>query len=143
MSEERAKPFRLLPEVTPENEHFWRGGAQGELRLLRCGDCRAYVHPPAPVCGGCLSTRLAPEAVSGRAELLTYTVNHHLWIPGFDPPYVVAIVELPEQPGLRLTTNVVGCGPEEVSIGMRLRVVFEEADDGIWIPLFAPEDGTT
>ena len=30
------KPSRLLPQLTPENEHFWCGGADGELRLLRC-----------------------------------------------------------------------------------------------------------
>ena len=45
---------------------------------------------------------------------------------------------LDEQPGLRLTTNVVGCAIEEVSIGMPVRVVFEERD-GVWIPLFAPD----
>ena len=70
MSDDQAKPFRILPEVTPENEHFWRGGAEGELRLLRCSDCAEYVHPPAPVCGGCLSTKLAPEAAMAESFML-------------------------------------------------------------------------
>ena len=139
MSEESAKPFRLLPAVTPENEHFWRGGADGELRLLRCGACGEYAHPPQPVCGGCLSTSLGPEAVSGRARLLTYPVNHHPWIPGFDPPYVIAIVELEEQLGLRLTTNLVGCPEDSIRIGMAVRVVFEEAGEGVFLPLFEPD----
>ena len=60
------------------------------------------------------------------------------WIHGFDPPYAVAIVELDEQPGLRLTTNVVGCEPDQVAIGMRVRVTFEERD-GVHVPLFEPE----
>jgi uncharacterized OB-fold protein len=132
------KPFRLLPEVTPQNEHFWCGGADGELRFLRCGDCRHYVHPPAPLCPECLSRNLAPEAVSGRAVVHTYTVNHQPWIPGFDPPYVVAIVELPEQAGLRLTTNLVRCESEDVAIGMPVRVVFEDLGDGVFLPLFEP-----
>lgn len=135
------RPFRLLPQVTPENEHFWTGGATGELRFLRCRACRTYVHPPAPVCPECLATDLVPEPVSGRARLLTYTVNHHRWIPGFDPPYVVAIVEIEEQEGLRLTTNLVGCPPEEISIGMPLRVRFEARDEGIYLPLFEPAEG--
>lgn len=129
-------PFRLLPAVGPDNEHFWHGGAEGELRFLRCDACRSYVHPPAPVCPECLGRALSPEAVSGRATVHTYTVNHHPWVPGFDPPYVVAIVDVEEQPGLRLTTNIVGCEPDEVSIGMPVRVVFEARDDGIFIPLF-------
>ena len=131
------RPFRILPAVTPENEHFWLGGAEGELRFLRCGDCGYWIHPPAPICPMCLSRSVAPEAVSGRATVFTYTVNWQPWIPTLDPPYVVAIVELPEQDGLRLTTNIIGCPPDEVAIGMAVEVVFEEYD-GIWLPFFQP-----
>jgi len=134
------KPFRLLPAVGPENEHFWQGGRSGELCFLRCAACRTFVHPPAPVCPDCLSRELTPEAVSGRATLHTYTVNHHPWIPGFDPPYVVAIVDIEEQAGLRLTTNLVGCAFEDIRIGMRVKVCFEECEEGIFLPLFEPDD---
>jgi uncharacterized OB-fold protein len=134
-------PFRLLPALTPENEHFWRGGAAGELRFLHCGACDFYLHPPAPRCPRCLSPALTVRAVSGRARLHTFTVNHQPWIPGFDPPYLVAIVELVEQPALRLTTNLVGCAPESPRIGMPLRVRFEALADGIFLPLFEPDPG--
>jgi len=133
------KPFRLLPEVGPDNAHFWHGGAEGELRFLRCQACETYVHPPAPVCPECLSRDLSPEAVSGKARLHTYTLNHQPWVPGFEPPYLVAIVAIPEQAGLRLTTNLIGCDPGDVEIGMPLRVCFEERDEGIFIPLFEPD----
>lgn len=133
-----SKPFRLLPLVTPENEHYWTSGARGELCFLRCGDCGTWVHPPAPVCPSCLSRSLAPAAVSGRARLLTWTVNHHPWIPGFDPPYVIAIVEIEEQPGLRITTNLVNCTPEELRPDLPVRVLFEEREGGIHLPLFEP-----
>ena len=137
---DESKPFRLLPQVTPENEHFWRGGADGELRFLRCGSCGYYVHPPAPLCPECLSRDLAAEAVSGRAVVHTFTVNHQAWIPGFDPPYLVAIVELEEQEGLRLTTNLVKCEPEDVSIGMRVKTLFEDVGDDVYLPLFEPDE---
>lgn len=132
------KPSRVLPQLTPENEHYWRGGARGELTFLRCAACAQFVHPPSPVCPQCLSRELAPAAVSGRATLLTYTVNHHPWIPGFDPPYVIAIVEIEEQVGLRLTTNLVGCAQGEIAIGMPLRARFEDLGDGVFLPLFEP-----
>ena len=103
----------------------------------RCGDCGYWLHPPGPICPECLSKELAVEVVSGDAVLHTYTVNHQSWYPGLDPPYVVAIVELPEQAGLRLTTNLVGCAPEEAVIGMALHVVFEQYED-VWLPFFAP-----
>ena len=134
-----SKSFRILPLVTEQNAHFWRGGADGELRFQRCTDCGYWLHPPSPVCGECLGRASAIEAVSGKAVLLTYTVNHHPWVPGFEPPYVIAIVELPEQSGLRLTTNLVNVESDDIEIGMPLRVVFEACDDDIHIPLFEPD----
>jgi uncharacterized OB-fold protein len=39
-------------------------------------------------------------------------------------PYVIAVVELDEQDGLRLLTNIVGCPVEEVTIDMPVEVDF-------------------
>ena len=131
------QPFRLLPRLTPQTEHFWTGGAEGELRILRCQDCGYWLHPPGPICPICLTKNLAPEATSGRATVHAYTINHQPWYPGLDPPYVVAIVELPEQEALRLTTNLVGIEPEEVHTDLLVEVVFEQYDD-VWLPFFGP-----
>ena len=133
------KLFRVLPRVTDLNRHFWTGGAQGRLVFLRCRACGTYVHPPAPVCPACLSREVAPETVSGRATVATFTLNHQPWVPAPDHPYAIAIVEIEEQPALRLVTNVVHCPPESLRIGMPVRVVFEEHGD-VWIPLFEPAD---
>ena len=135
-------PFRILPRLTDLNREFWTAGARGELRFLRCQACGYYNHPPTPICPICHSKDLAPDTVSGGATLHTYTVNHQPWMPGPELPYVIAIVDLPEQDGLRLTTNIVNCAPEDLVIGMPMRVTFEHhSDDGdeIYIPLFEPE----
>ncbi len=131
------KPFRVLPKVTGRNEHFWRGGAQDELRFLRCRSCRTYVHPPSPRCPDCLGDDLEAEAVSGRATVLSYTLNHQPWVPAADHPYAIAIVAIEEQEGLRLMTNIVNCPAEDVRVGMPVRVVFEEHED-VFVPLFEP-----
>jgi uncharacterized OB-fold protein len=130
-------PFRILPRLTDLNRPFWTGGEDGELRFLRCSDCGYLNHPPTPICPRCHSKALAPHAVSGQATVHTFTVNHQPWMPGPELPYVVAVVDLPEQDGLRLTTNIVGCAPDEVHIGMPVEVTFEHHDD-VWIPLFRP-----
>ncbi|HEX9548782.1 MAG TPA: OB-fold domain-containing protein [Acidimicrobiales bacterium] len=129
--------FRLLPRLTEDNTFFWTSGADGKLRFLRCSKCGYYVHPPSPICPHCLTKTLAPEPVSGRAMVATFTINEQPWIPGFDPPYAIAMVEIDEQPSVRLTTNIVGCPPEAVHIGLRVQVTFEQRDD-VWLPLFAP-----
>lgn len=129
------RPFRVLPRLTPETEFFWTSGADGRLRFQRCTSCGLMVHPPGPICPVCRTRTLEPTPVSGRATVASYTVNHQPWIPGFDPPYVVAIVEIDEQPSVRLMTNVVGCPPEDVEVGMLVQVVFEQYED-VWLPLF-------
>ena len=58
-------------------------------------------------------------------------------MPSADHPYAIAIVEIEEQPSLRLMTNIVNCPVEDVQIGMAVRVIFEEHDD-VHIPLFEP-----
>jgi uncharacterized OB-fold protein len=129
-------PFRVLPEITPSNRHFWTGGAEGELRFLRCGSCRYLIHPPSPRCPRCLAIEVAPHTVSGRATLHSFTVNHQQWLPGTEP-YVVGLVTIDEQDDVRLTTNVVGCAFDDLRIGMALEVTFERQDD-VWFPLFRP-----
>jgi uncharacterized OB-fold protein len=82
---------------------------------------------------------VSPQPVSGRGHVYSFTVNHHRWNDEVDEPYVVAIVELDDEPGLRLTTNIVGCAPDEVAIGMAVVVEFV-AQEQAWIPVFRPAE---
>jgi uncharacterized protein len=129
-----------LPELQFENVAFWTGGARGELLITRCKSCAHWIHPPLPRCPACRSTEVAPTPVSGRARVHTFTVNRHPWFPGQQVPYVLAIVELVEQAGLRLTTRLVEISPEAVLVGMPVRVQFEQVED-VWLPLFRRDDG--
>ena len=131
---------RPSPALTPENAFFWMSGAEGVLKFLQCADCQHVVHPPQPLCPRCLSQHLAPQVFSGRANLATYTINHHQWHPAFAPPYALGIVEIVEAPYVRLTTRLVNCDTERLRMGMPLRVVFESVGDA-WLPLFEPEEG--
>ena len=128
---------RALPTITDRNRFFWEAGRDGTLRILRCDDCGYYLHPPQPCCGRCRSARVAPAEVSGFGTVYSFTVNEYEWVPGFPPPYVVAQVELVEQEGLRLLSNLVGCDADELSCGLGVEVVFARHGD-VYIPLFVP-----
>jgi acetyl-CoA acetyltransferase len=93
--------------------------------------------PVAPVCPYCHSFQAVVADVSGLATVVGFTVNHQQWTPALAPPYAVAIVALDEDERIRLTTNIVGCAPDDVHLGLRVTVVFEQVDD-VWIPLFEP-----
>lgn len=126
---------RALPRLDSDNRAFWTGGAEGELRILQCQDCQGFVHPPRPLCQHCLSENVAPKAVAGTGVVDTFTVNHQAWFPGMEVPFVIARVAIDGAPGVYLTTNIVNCPVDEVDIGDRVRVTFEQHDE-VFIPLF-------
>lgn len=131
-------PLRVAPFLDPDNEFFWTSGKDGRLRILRCQDCGYWIHPAAPRCRRCRSGEVAPEVVSGRGRVATWTMNVQPWIPG-TAPYLIGLVELAEQEKLFLTTNLVEVDAEDVHIGLEVEVVFEHAGD-VWYPLFRPTE---
>lgn len=129
---------RKLPLLNADTAPFWQGGANGLLNMCHCGGCQRFFHPPAPICPQCLSGNVGPRAVSGKGIVVSFTVNHQAWTPTLPVPYVVAIIELVEQPGLRFVSNIVGMPADEVRIDMPVKVTFEQVED-VWIPLFEPD----
>ena len=95
-------PKRALPKPTPETQHFWDGTRARELRLQRCDACAHVYFPPRPVCPICHAREVSVFAASGRATLYSYVI-HHRPVPGYEPPYAIAVVELEEGP--RMMSN--------------------------------------
>lgn len=133
-------PARSLPVLNDMNGYFWTGGREGRLRILRCQDCGRYIHPYAALCPKCRSERIEPEAVSGRGQVVSFTVNHQPWFPHVPVPYVIALVELDEQADIRLVTNMPDTPIEAVRPGLPVEVYFE-AHGEVFIPLFRAAQG--
>jgi len=135
-----AEPGRALPQATPETQHFWDGTREGELRLQRCDACGKNYFPPRPFCPVCASRKVSVFKASGKAILWSYVI-HHRPVPGFTPPYAIAVVQLAEGP--RMMTNIVDSPqtPETLQLDMPLEVVFEKQNDTITLPLFRPAKG--
>ena len=68
--------------------------------------------------------------------MYSFTVNHQPW-DGTTDSYIIGVVEMDEQPELRLMTNIVDVAPDAMRIGMRVEVVFENHAP-IYIPVFRP-----
>ncbi|WP_242130326.1 OB-fold domain-containing protein [Sphingobium sp. Sx8-8] len=131
---------RILPGLDPLNRPFWTGGARGELLVARCGACDVWQHPPQDFCQACGGRETAPQPVSGKGRVVTFTINRQAWLPGMAVPFVLAAVELIEQAGLFLIVNIVGVDPEQVRAGMAVTVDFIAQDD-IFLPVFRPDRG--
>ena len=130
-----AETGRALPQPTPETQHFWDGTKAGELRLQRCNGCGHVYFPPRPFCPSCGSRHVSVIKATGKAVLWSYVI-HHRPVPGFKPPYAIAVVQLAE--GVKMMTNIVNCDPNSVKIGMAVKVVFLPTEGGPPMPFFEP-----
>lgn len=130
---------KVEPKPTPVTQPFWDGTKAGELRIQHCDDCGEHVFYPRSGCPYCASTALSWVTASGDATLDSYVISHHP-APGFEAPYVIAIVKLAEGP--RMLTNVVGVEPEpdDLPLDLPLRVTFEERGEQV-LALFTPAKG--
>lgn len=116
---------RPIPRRTPTSAPYFDAARDGRLRLQKCPRDGFFFYPRV-ACPTCLGDDWQWEDVSGRGTVYSYTIDRI----GLDAtqrsrlPLVVAIIELDEGP--RMTSNVVGCAPEDVSVGQAVEVTFED-----------------
>ncbi len=131
-----AKPRRLRAPRAHDNGWWWEAVDRGELLIQKCSECESLRHPPRPMCPHCQSTAWTGAASTGRGTVYSFVVLRHPPIPGYDYPLPVAVIDLEE--GTRIVSNVVGCKPDEVHIGMRVELSIENVDEELKLPLFRP-----
>ncbi|WP_118913854.1 Zn-ribbon domain-containing OB-fold protein [Mycobacterium shigaense] len=113
---------------------FWRGCAEEELRYQRCASCDEANFPPTEHCRQCLSLDLRWTTGGGFGEIYSWTVVYRPVSPEFAPPYAPAIITLDE--GYQMLSNVVGVTPEDLAVGMRVRVRFHAVGPDLTLPYF-------
>ncbi len=129
---------RPLPKITEVSRPYWQAAQAHQLKLQRCDDCNEWIFYPRQVCSECLSPALSWRQVSGLGTVYSYTILRVPSHPGLvdELPLVVAVVKLDEGP--QLTTNIVGCQPEEVVIDMPVTVCFDDVDETTTLVKFQP-----
>jgi uncharacterized OB-fold protein/acyl dehydratase len=133
----RASGERPRPSSNADTAFFWEGLRSGKLLIQRCAACGTLRHPPQPMCASCRSLDWDTLESVGAGEVYSFTVHHHPPMPGFQMPYIVALIALDE--GVRLLANVVEVAPDDVKIGMRVRARIERIADDLSLPMFVPE----
>lgn len=117
--------------VPEECRPFFDGLRQGQLRFPRCGRCARFHWYPMRFCPYCRNATIAWTPVGGPATVFTWTEVRHAFEPAFSDrlPYVVALVEFDDAPGVRLVTNLEGCSREQLRIGLRVFPRFPRAEE--------------
>jgi uncharacterized OB-fold protein len=129
-----------IPEPDDLTRFYWDAVDQHRLELLRCQNCSHYIHYPQPVCNRCGSADLAPEEVSGRGSLYSYCEVWQASHPYFADklPYLIGVIDLEEEPGVRLPTGIVDCALHDLQCGIAMEVVFRAVTPTLTLPYFRP-----
>jgi uncharacterized OB-fold protein len=130
-----------LPTPSYVSQPFWDAAKEHRLIYQRCTACGTRVFYPRDICPGkdCFGVgTLEWVESSGRGWVYGFTISYQPASAAFagDVPYVLAIIELDE--GWRMNSNVINISPEEVTIGMRVEVVWDDVTPEFTLPKFQP-----
>ena len=137
MSETQDKPVPMTrvippPVVNVETQPFWDAAKEGRFLIKRCVPCgKAHWYPRA-ICPFCMSGETVWEESPGEGVIYTYSVMHR----SPSGPYAIGYVTLNEGPAV--LTNFVGVAPDGLSIGIKVKVRFQDTEGGPPVPVFAP-----
>jgi uncharacterized OB-fold protein len=124
----------------PTIKEYLKNIQEGVFRAYKCVDCGMVIAPPSGSCYGCGSNNMEWTDVSGKGKLVSFTVIHVAPEEFVEEvPYYVAIVELEE--GTRVSSRLLGFDPlkpEEVSLGIPVKIDFEKGKSGKTYLAFRP-----
>jgi hypothetical protein len=139
-----SRPQGALPaefaELNPDpwTEPFWLAARGHRLTVPRCTSCGTFRFPPGPFCHECQHQDVEHVELSGAGAVYTYTIARHPVVPALadSVPYAVAVIELDGAPGVRMIANIVESDLEQVRIGARVEIVWDDIDAEVTIPRF-------
>ena len=142
---EKAPYLKPLPDMRPEGNHYWAGTKEHKLLLPTDAAGKPFWYPRA-YSPGTLDPITWTES-AGTGTVYTYSVHFIGPSKAYkgDAPHIVALIDLDEGP--RMMSLLVADEPgfpslaaEAVTIGMKVKVVFDDVTDEITLPKFAPAE---
>jgi uncharacterized OB-fold protein len=137
MTDRTDRPRRILPvDDDHDTGGFWDAAKRGQLVVRRCDGCGAVIHVPVAYCHSCGSWEGSWTPVAGTGRVVSWTTAEHQVHPAYPVPYTIVLVELDDHPGVRFVGHLAGA--PQLTDGQPMRVWFEQLDDGVVLPQWAP-----
>ena len=115
---------------------FWDAARRHELVVQRCDACATLRHYPQYLCPQCRSDAWSWAPVDGTGSVYSFTVTHRAFGAAWTErvPYAVATIELDN--GIRMLSDLPADDVDDVTIGKRVEVWFDDVADDITLPRF-------
>ena len=133
MSDNFSLPDLSWPVAVP----FWKSCQEENIKFQYCPKCQAWQWYPLFECAEC-GGEFEWRDVTGKATLFSWTTVYKAFLPGFENkiPLIVAVADVEGAPGVRLISNIINAKPEELKVGMELKIVYEHVDEEHTMPRF-------
>jgi len=125
----------------PLDAPYWEAARRGALVVQACRSCSVRRFPPRPMCPACQSIDYEWQRMSGNGRIWSFVLPHPPLLPAFAKvaPYNVIVVELADDPSIRMVGNLVTSDageinevdPTTITIGAPVRVVFQPVTDDV------------
>lgn len=134
--------LKPVPLKDYENHPYWDAADRHELELQKCDSCKEFIHPPTVGCPSCGSGDTIWEKLGSdiKGTVYTYIVSYRPFMFGFheELPTIIAQVQLDKEPSVKIIANILNCKPEEVKIGMPVRMTWLDITEGRSLPQWEP-----
>ncbi len=131
MSDLMTRPISA-PAVTIESKPFFDAAEQGKFLIKRCTACGEAHWYPRTICPVCHSDQTVWEESPGDGVVYSFSIMRK----SPTGPYALAYVTLNEGPNV--LTNIVDIAPDDLKIGMAVRVKLQPTEGGPPVPVFVP-----
>lgn len=131
LSQKMTRPVPA-PAVTIESKPFFDAAAEGRFLIKRCTACGEAHWYPRTLCPFCHSDKTVWEESPGEGVVYSFSILRK----SPSGPYALAYVTLAEGPNV--LTNIVDVTPEDLKIGMKVKVKLQPTEGGPPVPVFTP-----
>ncbi len=137
MSDLHSSPEKMTrpisaPAVTIESKPFFDAAEQGKFLIKRCTACGEAHWYPRTICPFCHSDQTVWEESPGEGVVYSFSIMRK----SPTGPYALAYVTLNEGPNV--LTNIVDIAPDDLKIGMAVKVKLQPTEGGPPVPVFVP-----
>lgn len=120
-----------MPKQSPVpddlSKPFWDACNEDRLLIQNCSACDRMQFPPELACAKCGSSELDWREVSGNGRVNGYCVMYdsRVRLLQADQPFNIAVIELKDDPDIKMFSHLPGTKPNEVTIGASVMVEFQ------------------
>ena len=124
---------KQAPVPDEVSKPFWDACNERRLIVQNCTVCNRMQYPPEQTCSECGSKdNLEWSEVSGRGKIGGYCTMYdsRIRLLQADQPFNIAVIELEEDPDIKMLSHLPGVPVDQVPMGASVQVEFQEVGPG-------------